>query len=176
MQTSLVATAATLERLSPSAFFLPSHPCFLRIKDPKKMYIKPTQRVHLWKKQVVGLGESEWEWHSQLMPKPGPSETSGLNVPAWSFKDQPKDQKFPHPSGKTSEKEMGTWQPWIYLPAPPGNSRKKQLLYCSGGCERTRLEVCAHFHVPPALPGDPLSGASLQDSSWKCVCVWGPFF
>lgn len=94
------------------------------------------------------------------MPKPGPSETSGLNVPAWSFKDQPKDQKFPHPSGKTSEKEMGTWQPWIYLPAPPGN-RKKQLLYCSGGCERTHLEVCAHFHVPPS-------------SSWR-TSEWGQF-
>lgn len=50
-----------LEQLSPSAFFLPSHPCFLRIKDPKKMCIKPTQRVHVWKKQAVGLGESEWE-------------------------------------------------------------------------------------------------------------------
>lgn len=110
------------------------------------------------------------------MPKPGPAETAGLRVPAWSLKDQPKDQKFPHPSGKTPEKKMGTWQPWIFLPAPPENSRKKQLLYCSRGCERTRLEVYAHFCVPPALPGDPLSGASLQDSSWKGICVWGAIF
>lgn len=39
------------------------------------------------------------------MPKPGPSETAGLRVLAWSLKDQPEDQKFPHPSGKTREED-----------------------------------------------------------------------
>lgn len=35
------------------------------------------------------------------------------------------------------------------------------------------MEVYTHFCVLSTLPRDPLGRASLQDSSWKGVCIWG---
>lgn len=57
--------------------------------------------IHSW---VWGV--PEWERHSQLMHKPGTSETAGFSVPVWSLIDQFKDQKISPPSGKTSTKEI----------------------------------------------------------------------